>query len=79
MTNKITYLEDGEVCIISNNKVDFYNSKNIKINKKILTLSMINILRRKVIIKILCQKRLMNKILQLKIVLKNMLTNYGKI
>jgi len=39
MTNKITYLEDGEVCIISNNKVDFYNSKNIKINKKILTLS----------------------------------------
>lgn len=39
MTNKITYLDDGEVCIISNNKVDFYNSKNIKINKKILTLS----------------------------------------
>ena len=39
MTNKITYLEDGEACIISNNKVDFYNSKNIKINKKILTLS----------------------------------------
>jgi len=39
MTNKITYLEDGEFCIISNNKVDFYNSKNKKINKKILTLS----------------------------------------
>ena len=39
MTNKITYLDDGEVCILTNNKVDFYNSKNIKINKKILTLS----------------------------------------
>jgi len=39
MTNKITYLDDGEVCILTNNNVDFYNSKNIKINKKILTLS----------------------------------------
>jgi len=39
MTNKITYLDDGEVCILTNDKVDFYNSKNKKINKKILTLS----------------------------------------
>ena len=39
MTNKITYLEDGEVCLLTNNKVDFYNSKNKKINKEILTLS----------------------------------------
>jgi len=39
MTKKITYLDDGDVCIITNNKVDFYNSKNKKINKKILILS----------------------------------------
>jgi len=39
MTNKITYLDDGDVCILSNNKIDFYNSKNKKINKEILTLS----------------------------------------
>ncbi len=39
MTNKITYLDDGDVCIITNSKIDFYNSKNKKINKEILTLS----------------------------------------
>ena len=39
MTNKITYLEDGEVCLITNDKIEFYNSKNKKINKEILILS----------------------------------------
>jgi len=39
MTNKITYLSDGEICLLTNNKVEFYNSKNKKINKEILTLS----------------------------------------
>ena len=39
MTNKITYLDDGDVCILTNNKIEFYNSKNKKVNKKILTLS----------------------------------------
>ena len=39
MTNKISYLEDGEICFISNNKVEFYNSEKKKINKEILTLS----------------------------------------
>ncbi len=39
MTNKITYLDDGDVCILTNNNVSFYNSKNKKINKEILTLS----------------------------------------
>ena len=39
MTNKITYLDDGDVCILTNNKVDFFNSKNKKINKEILILS----------------------------------------
>ena len=39
MTNKITYLDDGDVCILTNDKVDFYNSENKKINKKTLTLS----------------------------------------
>jgi len=39
MTNKITYLEDGEVCVLTSNNINFYNSKNKKINKEILTLS----------------------------------------
>ena len=39
MTNKITYLDDGDICILKNNRIDFYNSKNQKINKEILTLS----------------------------------------
>ena len=39
MTNKITYLDDGDVCILTNNKIEFYNSKNKKVNKDILTLS----------------------------------------
>ena len=38
MTNKITYLDDGDVCVLTNNKVEFYNSKNKKVNKEVLTL-----------------------------------------
>jgi len=39
MTNKITYLDDGEFCIIKKDEVDFYNETGKKINKKILELS----------------------------------------
>ena len=39
MTNKITYLEDGDICVLTKDKIEFYNSKNKKLNKKILTLS----------------------------------------
>jgi len=39
MTNKITYLDDGDVCILTKDNVEFYNSKNKKVNKEILTLS----------------------------------------
>ena len=39
MTNKITYLDDGDICVLTNNKVEFYNSKNNKVNKEVLTLS----------------------------------------
>ena len=39
MTNKISYLNDGEFCIVKKNKVEFFNNKSIKINKKILELS----------------------------------------
>ena len=39
MTNKVSYLEDGDVCILTNDKVDFYNFQNKKINKKVFTLS----------------------------------------
>ena len=39
MTNKISYLNDGEFCIIKKDQVDFFDSKGNKINKKILKLS----------------------------------------
>ena len=39
MTNKITYLNDGEFCIIKKDHVDFFNEDGTKINKKILKLS----------------------------------------
>ena len=39
MTNKISYLNDGEFCILKNNSVEFYNDTGNKINKKILELS----------------------------------------
>ena len=39
MTNKITYLEDGEFCFIKKDQVSFYNEKGIKINKKVLEMS----------------------------------------
>ena len=39
MTNKITYLDDGEFCIIKKDQVEFFNEEGVKINKKILELS----------------------------------------
>ena len=39
MTNKISYLDDGELCVISKDNVSFYNSNENKINKKIHTVS----------------------------------------
>ncbi len=39
MTNKISYLDDGDLCILSKNKVEFYNEDMKKINKKVHILS----------------------------------------
>ncbi|WP_435114521.1 glutamine--fructose-6-phosphate transaminase (isomerizing) [Candidatus Pelagibacter bacterium nBUS_36] len=39
MTNKITYLDDGEFCIIKKDEVHFFNEEGKKINKKVLELS----------------------------------------
>ena len=39
MTNKISYLDDGDFCLLYKEKVEFYNSEKIKINKKIFELS----------------------------------------
>ena len=39
MTNKITYLNDGEFCIIKKDQVEFFSEDGIKINKKVLELS----------------------------------------
>ncbi len=35
MTNKISYLDDGELCVLSKSEVSFYDDKKNKINKKI--------------------------------------------
>jgi glucosamine--fructose-6-phosphate aminotransferase (isomerizing) len=39
MTSKISYLDDGDVCVLTKNSVEFYNLQEKKINKKIHTLS----------------------------------------
>ncbi len=39
MTNKISYLDDGDLCVLSKDKVDFYDVNQKKINKKVYTLS----------------------------------------
>ena len=39
MTNKISYLDDGELCVLSKDKVDFYDVNHKQINKKVHTLS----------------------------------------
>ncbi len=39
MTNKITYLNDGEFCIIKKDHVEFFCEEGTKINKKVLQLS----------------------------------------
>ena len=39
MTNKITYLSDGEFCLIKKDYVEFFSEDGTKINKKVLELS----------------------------------------
>ena len=39
MTNKISYLDDGELCVLTKDDVSFYDVNLKKINKKILTMS----------------------------------------
>ena len=39
MTNKISYLDDGDLCILSKDKVEFYDVNEKKINKKVYVLS----------------------------------------
>ena len=39
MTNKISYLDDGELCVLTKDQVCFYDEKLTKINKKIHTMS----------------------------------------
>ncbi len=39
MTNKISYLNDDEFCIIKKDQVDFFDEEGLKVNKKVLELS----------------------------------------
>ncbi len=39
MTNKISYLDDGDLCVLSKDRVEFYDVNLKKINKKIYSLS----------------------------------------
>ena len=39
MTNKISYLNDGEFCILKKDQVEFFDADGTKVNKKILNLS----------------------------------------
>ena len=42
MTNKVSYLNDGDFCFIKENQVEFFDTKGKKTNKKILNLSQDN-------------------------------------
>ena len=39
MTNKISYLNDGEFCIVKSDHVEFFDEEGTKVNKKVLELS----------------------------------------
>ncbi len=39
MTNKISYLDDGEFCIVKKDQIEFFDCEGLKINKKIMNLS----------------------------------------
>ena len=39
MTNKISYLDDGELCVLTKDQISFYDESLKKINKKIHTMS----------------------------------------
>ena len=39
MTNKISYLDDGDLCVLSKDKVEFFDVNKKKINKKVYVLS----------------------------------------
>ena len=39
MTNKVTYLDDSEFCIVKKDGVEFFDEKGNKVNKKVLELS----------------------------------------
>ena len=39
MTNKISYLNDGEFCILKKDQVEFFDENGTKVNKKVLQLS----------------------------------------
>ncbi len=39
MTNKISYLDDGDLCVLTKDKVEFYDLNKRKINKKVNILS----------------------------------------
>ena len=69
MTNKISYLDDGDLCIISKDKVEFFDVNKNKINKKVYILSDDkNISEKGDYKKTLCQKKCLNNQLLLKIV-----------
>ena len=39
MTNKISYLDDGELCVLTKDQVSFYDQKLTKVNKKVHTMT----------------------------------------
>ncbi len=39
MTNKISYLNDGEFCVIKKDQVEFFDEEGLKVNKEVLELS----------------------------------------
>ena len=60
MTNKISYLDDGDLCVLTKDSVEFYDDKKKRLIKKFIIYLMTKIQVTKAIIKILCPKKFLN-------------------
>ncbi len=39
MTNKISYLDDGEICFVKKDQIEFFDNHGVKVNKKVMNMS----------------------------------------
>ena len=60
MTNKISYLDDGELCVLSSRSINFYDANKKRLIKKFILFLKMKIFLKKEITKTLCPKKYLN-------------------